>query len=73
MRRKIALILVLTIIFSSLIGCNKSNQYTKYNYTFYDAFDTVIQVVAYAKGEGEFNTFMKELEARFAELHRLYD
>lgn len=73
MKSKIAYILAITMLLTTLIACNEADQYSKYIYTFYDVFDTVIQVVAYAKNEEEFNTYMKDLEERFTELHRLYD
>jgi len=73
MKSKIAYILAITMLLTTLIACNEADQYSKYSYTFYDVFDTVIQVVAYAKNEEEFNTYMKDLEERFTELHRLYD
>ncbi len=40
---------------------------------FYDAFDTVTQVIAYCDSEEEFNRQMDALHADLLEYHRLYD
>lgn len=78
MRKTIVLMLVLLLIINVLTGCqnvngSKYSQYTKYNDTFFDAFDTVTQFIAYTKSEEEFRTYFDMLQTRFMELHRLYD
>ncbi|MGI6575937.1 MAG: FAD:protein FMN transferase [bacterium] len=58
-----------------LPGCNKTphNQYQRYSDSFFDTFDTMIQVVAYTKNEAEFQAYYERIHTRFQELHRLYD
>ena len=45
----------------------------RYSTIFYDAFDTVTQVIAYCDSEEEFNRQMDALHADLLEYHRLYD
>ncbi|MDR7870976.1 MAG: FAD:protein FMN transferase [Tissierellaceae bacterium] len=71
MKKTIAMTLVIIMVLSTLVGCTET--YTKYDYTFYGSFDTIMQVVAYTKNEKEFSNYMKILEERFFELHKLYD
>ena len=56
-----------------MVGCSNTEEYSKYDYTFFGVFDTITQVVGYAKSQEEFNTYMAKLEERFNELHKLYD
>lgn len=67
-----AIILLFTVL---LIGCKaqQKNVYTKYSDSFFNSFDTITQVVGYAESEQEFNEYFKKIEARFQELHKLYD
>lgn len=73
---KQSLIMLLSILL--LIGCSSRSgqdysEYQKYSNSFFDSFDTVIQVVAYTKSEEEFNTYFEQIRNRFIELHRQYD
>ena len=45
----------------------------RYSTIFYDAFDTVTQVIAYCDSEEEFTRQMDALHADLLEYHRLYD
>lgn len=45
----------------------------RYTAVFYDAFDTVTQVIAYCASEEEFNTQMEALHEDLLAYHRLYD
>jgi thiamine biosynthesis lipoprotein len=51
----------------------RRTRYTKYSDSFFDTFDTLTIVVAYAKTEREFESYFGTIRARFRELHRLYD
>lgn len=71
-KKVIILGLVLLILIQSLVGC-KTNEYFKYSDTFYDSFDTIIQIVGYTKTEEEFQTYVDLMHNRFLHLHKLYD
>lgn len=78
MRKITALMLVLLLLINVLTGCqsvsaSKYDQYEKYNDTFFDAFDTITQFIAYTKSEEEFKGYFDMLQKRFMELHKLYD
>lgn len=78
MRKIIALILAILLMTNILAGCRAADgdtysKYTKYNDTFFDAFDTLTQFVAYTKSEEEFRGYFDMLQERFTELHKFYD
>ncbi len=73
MKKMFTIFMVLVIVIGSLSGCAKEPEYTKYSYTFYESFDTITQVVGYAKTEEEFNKFATQIEERMLQLHKLYD
>lgn len=75
MKRITVLLLVVALILSGCSGTtdNKSKSYSKYTYEFLGSFDTVIQFVGYAESEEQFDGFAKEGQARFEDLHKLYD
>ena len=57
-----------------LAGCvPKKKQLTRYSTIFYDAFDTVTQVIAYCKNEEEFTAQMEALHTDLLTYNRLYD
>lgn len=68
----ISLLLLVTLLASSGCGGQKST-YQKYSYEFLNTFDTVIQIMGYAKSQEEFDQWAKKAEARFVELNELYD
>jgi len=47
--------------------------YERYRGNFFDTFNTVVTVVGYTETEAEFSNYMNKIEARFIELHKLYD
>ena len=79
MRKIIPLMLTGILIFAILTGCQQNvetpneQSYEKYSYNFLGTFDTVIQVVGYAKTEEEFNMYAQKINERMMELHKLYD
>ncbi|HZK58026.1 MAG TPA: FAD:protein FMN transferase [Clostridia bacterium] len=76
--KKIVPVIVLTVLVASLlsgcrIGQKEYTEYTKYEYKFIGAFDTLTQIVGYTKTRDEFDSYAKKIESRFLELHKLYD
>lgn len=51
----------------------ETDKYQKYTHEFMDAFDTVIQLIAYTKDESEFDNFVVLAKERYEELHKLYN
>ncbi len=58
-----------------LAACSPQQEKAKERYagTFYDTFDTVVQLVAYTETEEEFNEYFDALKEIFQELHKEYD
>jgi len=61
-----------------LSGCGPTDQksyegYQRYSDTFFDTFDTMIQVMAYTQSEEEFQEYFNQTRDRFKELHQYYD
>ncbi|HOB86701.1 MAG TPA: FAD:protein FMN transferase [Bacillota bacterium] len=54
-------------------GCGKTGEYNRYSDSFFGTFDTVVQVVAYARDRQEFEGYYNQIQARFQRLHQLYD
>jgi thiamine biosynthesis lipoprotein len=75
MKRMAAGLMILLLIISVFTGCKKTpkSEYVKFSQSFYDTFDTIVNVVAYAKSEEEFVGYMGKIQTRFEELHKLYD
>ncbi len=75
MKKIISLTIALALVISSLVGCqtNDQKEYTKYSDTFFNAFDTMIQIIGYTETEEEFNSYFEKVESRFMYLHKLYD
>jgi FAD:protein FMN transferase len=70
------LIIVLFVVVSIFItGCSDRSQtgYTRYQESYFDTFDTLVQFVAYTESEEEFNGYAEKFHERLKELHRLYD
>ena len=72
MKKRISISLVVLIIISILFGCEKKPEYTKYDDSFFDTFDTITRVVAYTRTKEEFDSYMEIIHNRFIELHKLY-
>lgn len=62
-------------LFLVLSGCSGATDLEKNRYTgsFFDTFDTVVQVVAYTDSEEEFDQYLTTVHDRFLELHKLYN
>lgn len=74
MFKKIIALLIGVILAASFAGCGKSESgYTKYRGDFYDTFDTVVTVMAYAHSEEEFNKILDLAHESFLKLHKLFD
>ena len=73
MKKIISILLVGIMILGMLTGCKKTSEYEKYSDTFFDTFDTITQIVGYAKSEEEFKDYSQKIHDRFLELHKLYD
>ena len=81
-RRFSALFAVAALCVSLLAGCGgtassapsaSSDGPQRYSTVFYDAFDTVTQVIAYCDSEEEFTAQMDALHADLVAYHQLYD
>ena len=74
-----AALLSLALCAGLLAGCTPASstapeaELTRYTTIFYDAFDTVTQVIAYCESEEEFSAQMEALHADLLEYHKLYD
>ncbi len=56
------------------LGCQKQPQhYLKFQYQFYDTFDTLVQIVGYTKDEAEFERYAYAAKDSFVRLHQLFD
>ncbi len=78
-RKGPAILLALAISLAVLLastGCDggaNPGGYSRYSYEFYGTFDTVIQFLGYAQSAEAFETYGQQGEARFQELHRLFN
>ena len=77
MRKKWVFGLVLLLLLSACTQPQGDTQapeeQTRYTGTFYDTFDTVVQLVAYTETEEEFNTYLQILKEQFTALHQDFD
>lgn len=75
MRRLNAKIIIILLLALLLAGCRAEpeNEYVKYSDSFFDTFDTLVNVVAYTKSEQEFDAYFRKIHARLRKLHKLYD
>lgn len=71
MKRLAAICIVLILLVGILSGCGPKQQ--KFQYQFFDTFDTVIQIVGYAKNQQEFDRYAQQAHQQFIELHNLFD
>ncbi len=70
MKRVCLLIIIISIL---SVGCSKEPVLKKYSYEFIGTFDTMIQVMGYAKNIKQFEIMTKKSEAKFQELSKLFD
>ena len=83
MKRILSVFLSAALCLSLLAGCGRAASSgassstadgpQRYSTVFYDAFDTVTQVIAYCDSEEEFAAQMDALHADLLEYHKLYD
>lgn len=74
MKRNLTIITALILIITIFTSCERNkNIYQKYNESFFDTFDSLTQVVGYAKSEEEFKLYMDKIHSRFLELHKLFN
>lgn len=73
MKKVISVIIAVFLILSVLIGCQEKPEYTKFDDSFMDTFDTFTKVIGYTRTEEEFDSYMEKIHHRFQELHKLYD
>ena len=75
--KKAAVILIMLLLMTAVACTPNANQiysgYERHTDTFFDTFDTLIQVIAYTRSEEEFNAYFTQIHQRFQELHQLYD
>lgn len=72
MKRASALLLSVFLLSFALIG-EASEDYGKYRYYFFNTFDTVITLTAYAKDQAEFDAYAKLVEDEMTRYHRIFD
>ncbi|ABW18436.1 ApbE family lipoprotein [Alkaliphilus oremlandii OhILAs] len=75
MKKVISIIMIFVLTLGILSGCNQKveKEYSKYTDTFFDTFDTLVQVVGYTETEEEFKAYFEQIKSRFEQLHKLYD
>lgn len=71
--KKISLVIIIALVVGILPGCTGGVAYNRYSGTFFDVFDTVIQVLGYTKTQDEFDDYMSQIRERMTDLHQLYD
>ena len=56
-------------------GCRKAadSEYSKYSYEFFGVFDTLVEIIGYAKNEAQFRDWAEKAQSRFTQLHQLFD
>ena len=75
MKKLNIIITAILIMLLILPGCNNTaeNEYGKYSDSFFDTFNTMIQVVGYTKSQQEFDLYLERIHLRYQELHKLYN
>jgi thiamine biosynthesis lipoprotein len=73
LKKTIIIVLLLSLMSGVVSGCGLKVEYEKYTDTFFDSFDTITQIVGYARTEEEFMEYTAMMHDRMLELHRLYD
>lgn len=72
MKRIIATVLIILLVLTA--GCDHLRNGPKsYSDTFFDTFNTLVQVTAFTASEDEFNSYYELIHDRMLHLHRLYD
>ncbi len=73
MKRIISISLAIFLAILPLNGCSNAPKYSKFQFQFFDTFDTLIQIVGYATTAEEFEVYTAQAHDRFLELHALFD
>lgn len=71
MKKICAVLLAMALAVMTVGGCSAKPKYEKYESTFFDTFDTIIQFTAYASSQEEFDKYAQRVHSRFVELHQL--
>jgi len=66
-----ALLIIVAIM--PACSCRRQSGYTWHSDVMTDYFNTLITLVGYTKTQGEFDLYFQQAQARFAQLHKLYD
>lgn len=69
---KLSLVLM-SLVFLFACGKKEDDILEKYSGSFFDTFDTIVQVVGYTESEEEFDEYLTYIEDRFVHLNKLYD
>ncbi|MEG0899611.1 MAG: FAD:protein FMN transferase [Oscillospiraceae bacterium] len=70
MKKTISFLLIMLI----LTSCSENAaKYKKYSFSFMDTFDTVVQMVGYAKSKEEFDEYAEFAHNEFSYYHKLFD
>lgn len=72
MTKRVLSIILLCTLTISLAACSSSKE-TRYEASFLELFDTVTQVVGYAKSEDEFKKYTQMIYDELKKYHELYD
>jgi len=74
MKHKVLFIITIIIsLFFSSCSVKINSGYTKYSYEFLGTFDTIVQIMGYARSSDEFETMAEICQKRFEELDKLFD
>ncbi len=73
-KRFLAWLIVLVVLFS-VAGCSSADEaaYQKYRSYFFDTFDTVVSLTAYARDEAEFKHYAALLQTEMTRYHQIFD
>lgn len=72
--KKIVSVLLAIALSLSMTACTAVGaEYEKFTMSFFGAFDTVIQILGYAKEQSTFERVTAEAQAQFEHLHTVYD
>lgn len=69
----LTMVLILSLLLSGCFWKKPTPEYILHSDSMLDSFNTVITLVAYAKDQAEFDSYFQLAQARFQELHRLFD
>ena len=72
--KKLALLLLaLCLAGTGFSGSARAGEMKKYSASFYDAFDTVTQLIGYAESEAAFQEVFQETKELLLRYHRIFD